>query len=369
MNALELRGVRKKFGSVEVLKGIDAGLEEGGFLVLLGPSGCGKSTLLNIIAGLEDPSGGQIEIGGRISNDLHPRDRDIAMVFQSYALYPSMTVRENMAFGLSMRGVDKQTQARSVSEAARILDIEHLLDRKPAALSGGQRQRVAMGRALVRDPGLFLFDEPLSNLDAKLRVQMRSEIKKLHNRLSATVVYVTHDQVEAMTLATTIAVMRDGEIQQIASPEAVYERPANVFVAGFVGSPQMNFLDGVLDVSEGFIVIGSDNPENSESTSIPFSAALSAASDIAQGQTVTIGIRPEAFRVAPGSAPEFRFKSTVSLVEMTGADSLVTCDIAGHEVTARLPAEFKPKIGQDIELTVELDRVHVFDAADQKRIG
>src|SRR6185369_982762 len=242
MAALSIRALSKRYANLEVLKGIDLDIESGEFTVLVGPSGCGKSTLLNIVAGLDRASDGTIEIGGRVVNDVPPKDRDIAMVFQSYALYPTMTVRQNITFGMESRGVPKAVQNAAVERVSNLLHIEMLLHRKPSQLSGGQRQRVAMGRALVRDPVLFLFDEPLSNLDAKLRVEMRTEIKKLYQRLDKTTVYVTHDQVEAMTLASRIAVMHQGVLQQYATPREVYERPANMFVAGFMGSPAMNFL-------------------------------------------------------------------------------------------------------------------------------
>jgi ABC-type sugar transport system ATPase subunit len=243
MAFLEIKGLRKRYGALEVLKGIDLTLDKGGFLVLIGPSGCGKSTLLGTIAGLESISAGEICIEGQRINDLHPSKRDIAMVFQSYALYPNMTVAENMAFGMEMRGVAKPEREKAVAEVAKTLQLEHLLKRRPSQLSGGQRQRVAMGRALVREPRVFLFDEPLSNLDAKLRVDMRVEIKRLHQRTGATIVYVTHDQIEAMTLATRIAVLKDGELQQVGTPHEVYNRPANLFVADFMGSPSMNLLE------------------------------------------------------------------------------------------------------------------------------
>src|SRR3954469_11731656 len=242
MSALTLRDVHKRFGSVEVLKGINLEMGSGEFTVLVGPSGCGKSTLLNIIAGLERQSSGSIQIGGRVVDDVPPKDRDIAMVFQSYALYPSMTVRQNITFGMECRNVPRPKRDKALANVAKLLQIEPLLGRKPSQLSGGQRQRVAMGRALVRDPLLFLFDEPLSNLDAKLRVEMRMEIKRLHQRIGATIVYVTHDQIEAMTMATRIAVMHKGELQQFADPDTIYRYPANLFVAGFIGSPAMNFM-------------------------------------------------------------------------------------------------------------------------------
>src|SRR5712672_958220 len=242
MTALSIRALSKRYANLEVLKGIDLDIESGEFTVLVGPSGCGKSTLLNIVAGLDRPSAGIVEIGGRVVNDIPPKDRDIAMVFQSYALYPSMTVRQNITFGMECRRVPRSRQEAAVANVARLLQIEPLLDRRPSQLSGGQRQRVAMGRALVRDPLLFLFDEPLSNLDAKLRVEMRMEIKRLHQRIGATIVYVTHDQIEAMTMATRIAVMHRGEVQQFADPDTVYNRPANLFVARFMGAPPMNTL-------------------------------------------------------------------------------------------------------------------------------
>ena len=242
MSSLTIRNVRKVFGAVEVLKDIALQIDAGEFLILVGPSGCGKSTLLNILAGLDTATSGEILIGDRLVNNLSPKDRDIAMVFQSYALYPNMTVRQNISFGLEMRRVPKQEQGEIVDRVAKILQMGHLLDRKPAQLSGGQRQRVAMGRAIARDPQLFLFDEPLSNLDAKLRVEMRTEIKLLHERLKVTIVYVTHDQIEAMTLGSKIAVMQGGEIRQFGSPQEIYDRPADLFVAGFIGSPSMNFI-------------------------------------------------------------------------------------------------------------------------------
>ena len=251
MGFLEISGLRKRFGTLEILKGIDLTLDKGGFLVLVGPSGCGKSTLLNTIAGLESISAGNINIDGRSINDLHPSKRDIAMVFQSYALYPNMSVAQNMAFGMEMRGVPKLERDKAVAAVAKTLQIEHLMSRRPSQLSGGQRQRVAMGRALVRQPRVFLFDEPLSNLDAKLRVDMRTEIKRLHQSTGATIVYVTHDQIEAMTLATKIAVLKEGVLQQVGAPYEIYNSPANLFVADFMGSPSMNLLEGKVSKANG----------------------------------------------------------------------------------------------------------------------
>src|SRR5579871_5630554 len=262
MATLEIRALRKRFGPIEILKGIDISLEKGGFLVLVGPSGCGKSTLLNTIAGLESISSGEIMIGGQPVNDLHPSKRDIAMVFQSYALYPNMSVAENMAFGMEMRGVPKPEREKAVAAVAKTLQIEHLLARRPSQLSGGQRQRVAMGRALVRQPRVFLFDEPLSNLDAKLRVDMRVEIKRLHQETGTTIVYVTHDQIEAMTLATKIAVLKDGELQQVGTPSEIYNSPANLFVADFMGSPAMNLLEGKVTRANGLAGIQLDRNDH-----------------------------------------------------------------------------------------------------------
>src|SRR6202051_952650 len=289
MAALSIRGLSKRFANLEVLKGIDLDIESGEFTVLVGPSGCGKSTLLNIVAGLERSSAGTIEIGGRVVNDVPPKDRDIAMVFQSYALYPSMTVRQNITFGMECRHVPRAQQEAAVANVARLLQIEPLLDRRPSQLSGGQRQRVAMGRALVRDPLLFLFDEPLSNLDAKLRVEMRTEIKKLYQRLGKTTIYVTHDQVEAMTLASRIAVMHQGKLQQFAEPRTVYDRPANMFVAGFMGSPPMNFLPAQVSGSDPATVVLTEN--EGQVTRLPLPGKV--ANSDGGGRRVMLGIRPE----------------------------------------------------------------------------
>src|ERR1700738_113020 len=290
MAALSVRGVHKRFGPVEVLKGIDLTVENGEFAVLLGPSGCGKSTLLAVIAALERPSAGTVEIGDRVVNDIEPKDRDIAMVFQSYALYPAMTVRRNITFGMECRHVARAQQEAAVANVARLLQIEPLLARRPSQLSGGQRQRVAMGRALVRDPLLFLFDEPLSNLDAKLRVEMRMEIKRLHQRIGATIVYVTHDQIEAMTMATRIAVMHQGAVQQFADPDTVYRYPANLFVARFMGSPPMNTMPARLGVEGGgpVVVIGAGRPDEVRLRLRGYDAAAAF-----RGSEVVFGIRPE----------------------------------------------------------------------------
>src|ERR1700760_1657268 len=292
MATLEISALRKRFGSLEILKGIDISLEKGGFLVLVGPSGCGKSTLLNTIAGLESITSGEIRIGGQVVNNLHPSKRDIAMVFQSYALYPNMSVAQNVAFGMEMRGVPKPERDKAVASVAKTLQIEHLMDRRPSQLSGGQRQRVAMGRALVRQPQVFLFDEPLSNLDAKLRVDMRIEIKRLHQQTGTTIVYVTHDQIEAMTLATKIAVLKEGELQQVGTPAEIYNTPTNLFVADFMGSPSMNLLEGEIKGVNGAANVRIARP-GLEPILLPIPAGADV-SKIADGAKVIFGIRPEA---------------------------------------------------------------------------
>ena len=343
MATLSINSIRKSFGAVEVLNNIDIEVEDGGFLVLLGPSGCGKSTLLSIIAGLENSSGGDILIGDRNVNDVHPKDRNIAMVFQSYALYPTMPVRRNIGFGLEMRKVDAREREAAVQRAAELLQIEHLLDRKPGQLSGGQRQRVAMGRAIVRNPDLFLFDEPLSNLDAKLRVEMRTEIKRLHDRLGTTTVYVTHDQVEALTLGTKVAVMKGGVIQQLADPETIYDRPANMFVAGFIGSPTMNFLSGTLEQGAGGLVLR-------------HSAGALALGGLQQdvgafvGREVTAGIRPETLDVGEGP------------------DTMVVVKVGEQLLSARLGPKHRPRPGETLRLGVDAASINLFDPETENRI-
>ena len=358
MATLSIKGVRKSFGAVEVLKNIDIELEDGGFLVLLGPSGCGKSTLLSIIAGLEPSSGGDVLIGGRNVNNVHPKDRNIAMVFQSYALYPTMPVRRNIGFGLEMRKVEAKGREVAVQRAAELLQIEHLLDRKPGQLSGGQRQRVAMGRAIVRDPDLFLFDEPLSNLDAKLRVEMRTEIKRLHDRLGTSVVYVTHDQIEAMTLGTRVAVMKNGVIQQLADPQTIYERPANMFVAGFIGSPTMNFLSGTLEQDDDILVLR----HGDAALALP-EAGREARAFI--GRKVVAGIRPETFHPNQGRGS---LSGVVDVVEPTGPDTMVILDIGGQMMTARLGSRDRPKLGDAMTLGVDTAAVNLFDPETGNRI-
>jgi multiple sugar transport system ATP-binding protein len=359
---LSIRGVRKSFGAIEVLKTIDLELEEGGFLVLLGPSGCGKSTLLNIIAGLEPASGGDVLIGDRLVNHVHPKDRNIAMVFQSYALYPTMPVRRNIGFGLEMRKVEKTEREQAVEGAAELLQVGHLLDRKPGQLSGGQRQRVAMGRAIVRDPELFLFDEPLSNLDAKLRIGMRTEIKRLHARLKSTIVYVTHDQVEAMTLGTKVAVMKEGVVQQLADPQTIYEKPANAFVAGFIGSPPMNLFTGRLDV-------GDDKPVLCYGTDGRQTLRLDGLTQNITGwigRDVVAGIRPEALDLPHDGRPTI--EGVVDVVELTGPDAYVGLKIGKDALVARLGPRSRPQSGEPLALSVDTATMSFFDPATGRRI-
>ncbi len=370
MATLEISSLRKRFGNLEILKGIDISLEKGGFLVLVGPSGCGKSTLLNTIAGLESISAGEIRIGGEIVNDLHPSKRDIAMVFQSYALYPNMSVAENIGFGMEMRGIAKPDREKAIASVAKTLQIEHLLTRRPSQLSGGQRQRVAMGRALVRQPSVFLFDEPLSNLDAKLRVDMRIEIKRLHQQTGATIVYVTHDQIEAMTLATKIAVLKDGELQQVGTPREIYNAPSNLFVADFMGSPSMNLLEGRVSRADGAPKIVIERGDNSP---IVASAPASAdASKLADGAKVIFGIRPEAVSdsesIDRNAKSAVKFESKVDIVEPAGSDTFVVIHVAGKELTARMRAETDIRIGESHTFAFNLDKALLFDPQTTRRI-
>ncbi|MGN7751569.1 ABC transporter ATP-binding protein [Sinorhizobium sp. 22678] len=357
MSALEIRNIHKRYGEVETLKGIDIALESGEFLVLLGSSGCGKSTLLNIIAGLAEPTGGDILIGERSVLGVHPKDRDIAMVFQSYALYPNLSVARNIGFGLEMRRVPPAERDKAVRDTARLLQIENLLDRKPGQLSGGQRQRVAIGRALVRNPEVFLFDEPLSNLDAKLRMEMRTELKRLHQMLKTTVVYVTHDQIEAMTLATRIAVMRDGRIEQLATPEEVYDRPLTLYVAGFVGSPPMNILDAEVTTSG----LKLDGCEEVLSLPAAFNGAASA------GRRVKVGIRPEALRFAAGSEAR-RLTAHVEVVELTGPELVTTATVGRQRITACLPPRTAVGMGSAHAFTFDETALHLFDPESGRSI-
>ena len=349
MASVEVRKVFKRFGSVEVIHGIDVTIEDGSFVVLLGPSGCGKSTLLRMIAGLEEISAGDIAIGGRVVNNVPPKDRDIAMVFQNYALYPHMKVFDNMAFSLKLAKVDQKTIGEKVKRAAEILNLGEYLDRYPRQLSGGQRQRVAMGRAIVRDPQVFLFDEPLSNLDAKLRVQMRTEIKALHQRLGSTSIYVTHDQIEAMTMADKIVVMRDGGIEQTGAPLEVYDNPRNLFVAGFIGSPAMNLINGTLKAAGGARRVVTD-----DGVDLP----LSANAPGADGQRVIYGLRPDHVRVGNGAG----VSAVVDVVEPTGADTLVFARIGAQMVCGAFAERHNFKPGQTIALEPQLANIHLFDA-------
>jgi multiple sugar transport system ATP-binding protein len=357
MAAVTFRGVEKSYGSHKVIHGIDIDIGDEEFFVLVGPSGCGKSTLLRMIAGLEDISAGDISIGGRVVNGVTPRDRDVAMVFQNYALYPHKTVAENMGFGLKLRKAEKAVIAERVARAAKTLGLDELLDRYPRQLSGGQRQRVAMGRAIVRDPQVFLFDEPLSNLDAKLRVQMRTEIRSLHQALRTTSVYVTHDQVEAMTMADRIVVLDAGRVAQIGSPLDLYDRPANLFVAGFIGSPGMNMLPGRLRNGGGAAAV-----EMPGGLRLPLPPGAGGSAD----SEVVYGVRPEHFALA---GPSDGVPATVDVVERTGLDVLVFAAMADRRICCLLRErqDFQP--GQPIFLRPQLDAVHLFDAASGERMA
>jgi ABC-type sugar transport system ATPase subunit len=348
--AVDIRQVKKTFGRTDVIHGIDLAFRDGEFAVLVGPSGCGKSTLLRMIAGLESVSGGEIDIGGKVVNDLPPRDRDIAMVFQDYALYPHKSVYDNMAFGLKMRGSPASEIAERVKEAADVLQIGHLLERKPGQLSGGQRQRVAMGRAIVRRPKVFLFDEPLSNLDAQLRGEVRVEIKKLHQRYGTTIIYVTHDQVEAMTLADRIAVLRGGVLEQFASPHDIYNQPASRFVAGFMGSPPMNFAKGAVTADGAALQLA-------DGTLIP------APRGIAAGRKVEAGFRPEHVRLGGQPGPGVVcVPAKVQILEPLGAETLALISAGGANLTGRFPPETGVKPGDDITVTLSTAGMKLFDA-------
>ena len=357
MGALSIRNVRKSFGPVDILKGIDIEIDEGEFLILVGPSGCGKSTLLSMIAGLDQPTSGSIHIGERDVTNQLPKDRDIAMVFQSYALYPNMNVAENISFALEMRKVPKPEREAAVQRVAKMLQIEHLLDRKPAQLSGGQRQRVAMGRALARNPKLFLFDEPLSNLDAKLRVEMRAEIKLLHQRTRTTTVYVTHDQVEAMTLGDRIAVMKDGTVQQFGTPDDIYSRPATRFVAEFIGSPAMNMLQADA-VKQGDAVL------NVKGQAIALSAAQQQALQQTPNAGCVIGLRPECIHLADDGVP-----GRLTLLEPTGPDTYAFVDTAIGSLVLRTGGRVTQRVGDSVRVAWDARDLHVFDAASEARIG
>jgi len=351
MASVGIREVRKAFGSTNVLHGVSVDIRDGEFVILVGPSGCGKSTLLRMIAGLENISGGEIRIGERVVNDVPPKERDIAMVFQNYALYPHLTVRENMAFSMRIRKAPRAEIDERVNRAAQILGLAQLLDRYPRQLSGGQRQRVAMGRAIVRDPQVFLFDEPLSNLDAKLRVAMRTEIKELHQRLKTTTIYVTHDQIEAMTMADRIVVMHDGVVEQIGPPLELYDRPDNLFVAGFIGSPAMNFVPGR----------GRANGRLTFSTETGLSIPLADAPAGVDGRPLILGVRPEHFDLAPdGIAAE------VVVVEPTGSETMLAVRAGGQDLTCVLRDRVSERPGDTVSLRPT--RVHVFDADTGRRL-
>jgi len=352
MGAVEISDVSKSYGAVEVLNGIDLSIQDGEFVVLVGASGCGKSTLLRMIAGLEEITGGTIAISGRTVNDLAPKERDIAMVFQSYALYPHMSVRQNMAFSMRLRNAPMAERNAAVDRAAEILNLQPLLDRYPRELSGGQRQRVAMGRAIVRNPQVFLFDEPLSNLDAKLRVHMRAEIKSLHQRLKTTTVYVTHDQIEAMTMADRIVIMNGGRIEQAGAPLELYDRPANRYVAGFIGSPSMNFVEGK--------IAGGAEPafDNGKGWRIPLSVDNGCShAQLENGRPVTLGIRPEHLTIA-GEGEE----ASVLLVEPTGSETEVIAELHGERVTCLLRERTPVRPGERLRLSLQPEHVRLFDA-------
>jgi multiple sugar transport system ATP-binding protein len=350
MATVEIRDVRKAFGSTQILHGVSVDIEDGQFVVLVGPSGCGKSTLLRMLAGLENITGGEIAIGDRVVNKVPPKDRDIAMVFQNYALYPHMTVYQNMAFSMKLAGAPKEVMDQEVQKAARILGLEQLLHRFPRQLSGGQRQRVAMGRAIVRNPQVFLFDEPLSNLDAKLRVQMRSEIKDLHQRLKVTTVYVTHDQIEAMTMADKIVVMNHGRIEQAGAPLELYDRPANLFVAGFIGSPAMNMLAG--RIKDGSFIDGGG-------THWPLPPAHAGR----EGAEVVYGIRPEHLRLDPNG-----IQARIQVVEPTGSETQVTLRIGEISLMGAFRERIVANHGDVLAVSPDLPLVHIFDKASGQRI-
>ena len=361
MASLSLQHINKTYpNGFQAVKDFNLEIEDKEFIIFVGPSGCGKSTTLRMIAGLEDISSGELWIGDKVMNDVEPKDRDIAMVFQNYALYPHMTVYDNMAFGLKLRKVPKDQIDKAVREAARILDLEKLLDRKPKALSGGQRQRVAMGRAIVRNPKVFLMDEPLSNLDAKLRVQMRIEISKIHQRLGATIIYVTHDQTEAMTLGTRIVVMKDGVVQQVDTPQHLYEQPGNLFVAGFMGSPQMNFLDAQIAEKGGDLIAKVGEYD----IVIPAAKAKVLKDGGYVGKTVVLGIRPEDIHDSQmfiEASPSVPMTSTVKVYELLGAEVFLYFDVNGTQVTARVDPRTNSKTGDTIKFAFDMEKSHFFD--------
>ncbi len=353
-------------GGVKAVEDFNLEIRDGEFVVLVGPSGCGKSTTLRMVAGLEEISGGVVKIGDKVVNEVPPKDRDIAMVFQNYALYPHMTVRENMAFGLKLRHFPKDVIEARIQEAARILGLGELLERQPKALSGGQRQRVAVGRSIVRKPAVFLFDEPLSNLDAKMRVQMRVEISRLHQQLGTTMIYVTHDQIEAMTMGQRIVVMKDGLVQQVDDPLTLYDRPLNRFVAGFIGTPPMNFLKGVISGPAERLAF-----ESPDGFSLPVPASQRAALAAYAGKPVVMGLRPEDIGSAAAEhlAGAPRLKAVVDVVELMGSESFVHLAIGAAALTSRVDAHRRFKVGETAEPAVFIDKAHFFDPVSEKRIG
>ncbi|MDF2567805.1 MAG: transporter related protein [Oscillospiraceae bacterium] len=378
MASLSLRGIYKRYqGGVIAVSDFNLEIKDKEFVILVGPSGCGKSTTLRMIAGLEEISDGELYIGDKLVNDVAPKDRDIAMVFQNYALYPHMTVFENMAFGLKLRKTPKDEIKKRVEEAARALDITHLLDRKPKALSGGQRQRVALGRAIVREPQVFLLDEPLSNLDAKLRAQMRTELSKLHQRLGTTFVYVTHDQTEAMTMASRIVVMKDGFIQQVDSPQNLYTTPKNLFVAGFMGSPQMNFIDSVLLEKDGklYVEFGSEDTKTKRGqkfqVELPESKAKNEELKNYIGKEIILGIRPENIHdeeMFLSSATTGLIECEVEVTELMGAETYLFVNCEGSSLTARVSPRSTARVGDSIKMAIDPNRVHIFDKETEQAI-
>ena len=358
MASLSLEHINKVYpNGFQAVKDFNLDIADKEFIIFVGPSGCGKSTTLRMVAGLEEISSGTLKIDGKVMNDVEPKDRDIAMVFQSYALYPHMTVYDNMAFTLKLRKVPKDEIDNKVRDAAKILDLEKLLDRKPKALSGGQRQRVAMGRAIVRNPKVFLMDEPLSNLDAKLRVQMRTEISKLHQRLGATIIYVTHDQTEAMTLGTRIVVMKDGVVQQVDTPQNLYNKPANLFTAGFIGSPQMNFLDAKV-LPNGDLDLGAAGKVH-----LPAAKAKAVVDKGYVGKTVVMGIRPEHLDDDPESLAKADsvLKAKIEVYELLGAEVFLYFTVNGSNMTARVNPKTEARNGSEVTFAIETDKIHVFD--------
>jgi len=371
MSSLDLVNIQKSFGPVQILHDVSIALKDGEFLVLVGPSGCGKSTLMNIIAGLEEPTGGHLLLDTNDITHVAPAERDISMVFQSYALYPNMTVAKNIEFPLQMRKVEMSARTARVQSVAKLLQIEHLLERKPRQLSGGQRQRVAIGRALAREPKLYLFDEPLSNLDAQLRLDMRTEIKKLHQRLKSTIVYVTHDQIEAMTLATRIAVMKGGVVQQLGTPHEVYNRPANTFVAGFMGSPRMNLAKACVVDAAGALSLEFQTGHGKKIT-VPLSEQFGFLKRYL-GHEVIAGIRPEAINLPTPNLDhrelQRAFVAKIEVIEPTGAETQVILNFGGYEFTATLAPDLVLHVGQETEFTVDLTKLVCFDAKTELLIA